>query len=325
MALGLAGARILGRAAFGAAAALLWSASTASAQDGFEPAPERMFEYEEQDLSALRRPIVGLALEFVDGDDARSAGQIVAIEAGYPADLAGLQVGDLIVAVDGAPATSTQDLIDGIRAAAGGLDSDSVEIGVVRAGEALSFDVAPWITPDPERDAALFPYPESQGPSTALLARIGLHDYELIAPPRVFSTLRAIGLDSSLNDRRIAFRVRLASCGELASLRRGALAPTADLSPELALTPSLLFDRARADAERAACDAYFEAHDLRFSTPVAVLAGRFVADVEGHFGDAGATLFLTDAALFDQRHVTLGAEIVSLVELMARLGLFAPE
>lgn len=269
-----------------------------------------------------RRPVIGAALAPAETRD-DVAGVVTDVRPGYPAALAGLQVGDLIESVDGVALRSPADAAAALAAFGAADAPDTLRLGVLRAGAALSVDVTPWLTPDPARDAALFPYPDDAPPQTAFMARIADGDYAHVSPGRVFSAMRVFGLDDSLLNRRIAFRARVRSCGDIAALRGPAETPDAEISPGLELIPSLLFDPTAAAEQRTLCAAHFEASGLLYSSPLVVVAGRFVDDADAMLSEGGE-IFLADAVLFDHATVSMGEEIVSFVELMARMGLFSP-
>ena len=72
---------------------------------------------------------------------------IGAVSANYPAQAAGIVVGDSLVAVDGAPITWWADAVDRIEPSA----EKSLQIDVVRAGARLSFTVTPkWDHKNPD-------------------------------------------------------------------------------------------------------------------------------------------------------------------------------
>jgi putative serine protease PepD len=91
-----------------------------------------------------QHPIIGASLDgSYDGEGARiatgsSAGGTPPLVAGGPADKAGLQPGDVVVAVDGKPVADASELIVAIRARAPG---DKVALTVQRAGHSQTFQV----------------------------------------------------------------------------------------------------------------------------------------------------------------------------------------
>ncbi|MHA6525990.1 S1C family serine protease [Tessaracoccus sp. G1721] len=80
----------------------------------------------------------------ISASDINSTGQLGAavaeVVAGSPAEAAGLQVGDLVTAVDGKAVTSTESLVALVRAGRVGRD---MTVSVVRGGQDLEFVVTP--------------------------------------------------------------------------------------------------------------------------------------------------------------------------------------
>ncbi|BAN01133.1 S1C family serine protease [Ilumatobacter coccineus] len=103
-------------------------------------------------IDALRSEARGIAREEaylgVGLEDRRDGGQgviVTTVEAGTPAETVGLEIGDLIVSVDGSATTGSAALIAAIRDKQPG---DSVTVAVVRDSEPVELDVALTSRPD---------------------------------------------------------------------------------------------------------------------------------------------------------------------------------
>jgi len=68
-----------------------------------------------------------------------------------PAEMAGVEVGDLIESVDGETIEGSGDLVEALHESAG----QTIQLGIVRDGRPMSIDV---VIPDPEDEA------EASGP-----------------------------------------------------------------------------------------------------------------------------------------------------------------
>ena len=97
----------------------------------------------------VRRGFVGIAaqqtalprrLQVVAAPRQTSAVMVSAIEAGGPAEAAGIKAGDLLLTVDGQPITGADDLV---RLLTGDSIGRNVEFGVLRGGERLNLAVIP--------------------------------------------------------------------------------------------------------------------------------------------------------------------------------------
>ncbi|MCI4664343.1 MAG: PDZ domain-containing protein [Neomegalonema sp.] len=259
---------------------------------------------------AKAKPLIGVALV----DDGAKGAKILRVRPGFPADRAGLRAGDYIVGVnETAPKTA--------RAAAAAIAAATdapAKMRVARRGKMLDVTISPWVTPNPKLDAELFPYPDPKSvkAGTALKARIAERDYEIVSSAAVFTMARSFGADESFKGRRIAFRARVDHCGHLAGAPKELAQPSS--SPLYSFPPaqSLLFDPAAAAAERAKCDAYMKKHELDLSSPIVVIAARLTIDDKKVFSKSGGPVMLIDAMLFDNRHVTLGEQVLGVVELV---------
>lgn len=261
--------------------------------------------------SALAKPLIGVTLVEHKG----AAAKVKRVRAGYPASSAGLRAGDLIVAVggaapDGAAATA--------RAIGDSADGAPLRLKIQRRNKTLSVVLAPWASPDPKRDAELFPYPLKPVEGSALKARIDGRDYEVTSSDLVFTFGRAVGSDASFLGRRLTFRARVMNCDQLAGAPRRLFQPSASPLFEFEPAQSLLFDPKRADAQRQRCVTYMRQRNLSLSSPVVVVAGRFAYDQSGLFSKGGS-VFLVDAILFDNNHVSLGGQVVGLVDMIERV------
>lgn len=257
------------------------------------------------------RYLIGVGLS---GDD--EAGVSVShVEPGSPAATAALEAGDRILQVNQAEIAAPEQVIAALQGRESG-----VSLLRVKRGETVFFaPVRPERWPDPDRDAALFPYQDDAGaPRSALSARIAGRDYPVLESAEVFNWAKMLGVDAPTG--RVAFRARLARCGDLATLRGVVQQPGAGLLYPIRSARSPLFDFDVAQAEKAACEAYMEANGLSWSSPRVVIAGRFVDDAEARVSEGGMVL-LVDAALFDHGHVTLGEQLWSAVQLVESVGL----
>lgn len=262
---------------------------------------------------APARVLIGVTL----GEHADAAAVIQRVRAGYPADAAGLRRGDLIIEVDGVPPAGAEAAARAITERSDG----PTRLLIRRDGAAFEATILPWATPDPTRDAALFPYPEDPEAlaGTALRARIAERDYEIVSPAAVFTLARSFNADSSMVGRRVAFRARVMNCDMLAGAPPTLYQPGSSPLYEFSPTQSLLFDPEAAAAEKARCDAYMDANGLKLSSPVVVIAGRFAVD-ENRVLSSGGPVLLVDAVLFDQNHVSLGSQVVGFVDVLERMA-----
>lgn len=93
---------------------------------------------------SVRRPMIGVNIRDVSTADQevfrlpRPAGSVVSTEPTGPARAAGMQLGDVIVAVDGQPIADTGDLMERIARKQPG---EKVALDVIRYGERKRFDV----------------------------------------------------------------------------------------------------------------------------------------------------------------------------------------
>lgn len=258
------------------------------------------------------KPIIGVALVDEDGDAAR----ILRVRRGFPGAEAGLAEEDVIVAVNGAATDGAEETAEAIAGSAVG----AIRLTVRRDAETLDIAVTPWRAPDPALDAELFPYasPPAEGVGTALRARVDGRDYEVVSAGAVFTLARSFNADNGFLGRRVAFRARVVNCDALAGAPAALSQPNS--SPLYSFEPvqSLLFDPIAAEEERLKCEAYMERNGLDLSSPVVVIAGRLAQDEERVFS-YGGTVLLVDAMLFDNNHVTLGEQVVGLVDFVETL------
>jgi regulator of sigma E protease len=99
--------------------------------------------------------------------------RIAGVSQGLPAQKAGLQAGDRIVAIDGKPVETWEELSDVVRASGGA----SLKVDVEREGGPLEVT----ITPSLEENRTMFSEPAGK------VYRIGVeqsHDWERVSPPR---------------------------------------------------------------------------------------------------------------------------------------------
>lgn len=92
------------------------------------------------DSGTIRRSWLGIeGMDRVEGSGLHATGghgaEVVTVAAGSPADVAGLEVGDVIVSLDGQAIERMPDLIRWLQALSPG---DRVEVGVERSGERLT-------------------------------------------------------------------------------------------------------------------------------------------------------------------------------------------
>lgn len=258
------------------------------------------------------KPILGAMLAGKPGETVT----IFSVQKGFPAALGGLREGDEILALNDVELDDPAEMATIVREQGGEISMFRVR----RDTEELFVAVKPWMTPDPGRDAELFPYAEDDegAPTSALAARIDGRDYPLIERGGVFKLERFLGLEAPKG--RVAFRARVETCDEIERLAGPIAQPTGDPMHRLTSVRSLLFDFDLARAERVACVAYMRKNDLSLSSPVVVIAGRFVEDAAAAYSSGGSML-LIDAVKFDHRHVTLGERLVSVFTLMGETGL----
>jgi serine protease Do len=84
------------------------------------------------------------------------------VESGSPAEAAGIREGDLLVAADGRPLASADDLFDALEAA--GVDV-ALQLGVVRGAEELELAVVFTVVDDAD-DATTGTDPAGDDPTT---------------------------------------------------------------------------------------------------------------------------------------------------------------
>jgi PDZ domain-containing secreted protein len=109
----------------------------------FDPAVGRF------DMLMSHRTAWAVANATVNGTDvpAASGALVVAVEPDGPAEVAGVEVGDIIVAIDGSATTVARDVTDASRR----WDDRPVTVTVRRHGEPLDLVVTPAETPDGRR------------------------------------------------------------------------------------------------------------------------------------------------------------------------------
>ncbi len=262
---------------------------------------------------AAARVLIGVTL--IEHD--RAPAEIQRVRAGYPAAAAGLRPGDLVLEVNGAAPDGAEATARAITASG----DEPVLLVLRRGGERVEATILPWATPDPERDAALFPYPapEDAPIGTSLRARIAERDYDIVSPEAVFTLERAFGADQAMIGRRVAFRARAINCDAIAGAPPTLYPPNNSPLNEFRPAQSLLFDPRAAEAERARCEAYMRERGLDLSSPVVVVAGRFVLD-EGRVFSSGGPVLLVDAVLFDNTHVSLGMQVIGFIDVLERIA-----
>ena len=267
------------------------------------------------------KPLIGVSL--IEHDQA--AAEVYRVRPGFPAARAGLEEGDLILDVDGVELKSAEDVAAAISKAIewsedGKTEGVAKSLHVRRGDETFYLVIRPWITPNAALDAELFPYPSPSvsESGTALKARIADRDYDIVSAQAVFTLLRSIGVDNSFQGRRVAFRARVLNCDQLAGGPTELAQPGS--SPLYTFTPaqSLLFDPKAAEVERLKCETYFDQNNLDLSSPIVVIAGRLTTDEKAVMSQGGPIL-LVDAVLFDNSHVTLGDQVMGLVQFVDQM------
>jgi len=88
-------------------------------------------------------PQVGLSATDESGSGQLGA-RVVRITQGSPAEQSGVQVGDLITAVDGVPVPSTESLVALVRA---GRVGEPIELTLIRGGQTQTVTVTPVAAP----------------------------------------------------------------------------------------------------------------------------------------------------------------------------------
>lgn len=258
---------------------------------------------------ASARTLIGVTLV----EHRQAPAEIQRVRAGYPASAAGLRAGDLILEVNGVAPIGAEAAARAITSTEDG----PTQLQIRREREVFEITILPWSTPNPALDEALFPYPDPAPVGSTLRARIAERDYEVVTPNAVFTLSRSIGSDRAMLGRRVAFRARVMNCDVVSGAPPALYQPSSSPLYEFRPIQSLLFDPVAAEEERAKCDRYMRANGLDLSSPIVVVAGRFVLDEERVFSHGGPVL-LVDAMLFDNNHVSLGAQVVGFVDVVER-------
>lgn len=135
-----------------AAGLLVFAAAAQDATPEVTPEPEI-------ELTASPRPYLGVRIA-MNADPDQAGVLVVAVDAESPAAAAGLEIGDVITAVNGSAVAQPQDVADVIAGLAVG---DTVVVDVVRAGEALSVEAELAVYPDDAVTLRFGPGPGMRG------------------------------------------------------------------------------------------------------------------------------------------------------------------